>query len=127
MSSLRFRNSRGAWVVIPTVAATKVKNEFGTILDKATRDGAVAITRHDTPRAVLLSYEEFESLAQARSRNLDSLSKEFDELLETMQRPKAKKAMKAAFDAAPAELGRNAVNAVAKNALTRKSRKSRAA
>ena len=127
MSLLRFRNSRGAWVVIPTVAATKVKNEFGTILDKATRDGAVAITRHDTLRAVLLSFEEFESLAQSRSRNLDSLSKEFDELLETMQRPKAKKAMKAAFDAAPAELGRNAVNAVAKNALTRKSRKSRAA
>ena len=50
MSSLRFTNSRGAWVVISTVAATKVKNEFGTILDKATRDGAVAITRHDTPR-----------------------------------------------------------------------------
>lgn len=127
MSSLRFTNSRGAWVVISTVAATKVKNEFGTILDKATRDGAVAISRHDTPRAVLLSYEEFESLAQARSRNLDSLSKEFDELLETMQRPKAKKAMKAAFDAAPAELGRNAVNAVAKKAVTQKSRKSRAA
>lgn len=127
MSSLRFRNSRGAWIDIPTVAATKVKNEFGTILDKATRDGAVAITRHDTPRAVLLSYEEFESLAQARSGNLDSLSSEFDELLETMQRPKAKKAMKTAFDATPAELGRNAVNAAAKEPLTGKSRKSRAA
>jgi antitoxin Phd len=124
MSSLTFRNSRGTWVAIPTVAATRVKNEFGTILDKATRDGAVAITRHDTPRAVLLSYEEFESLAQARSRNLDTLSSEFDELLETMQRPKAKKATKAAFDATPAELGRNAA---AKEPLTRKSRKSRAA
>lgn len=127
MSSLRFRNSRGAWVAIPTVAATKAKNEFGTILDKATRNGAVAITRHDTPRAVLLSYEEFESLAQARSRNLDSLSNEFDELLETMQRPKTKKAMKAAFEASPAELGRSAVKAAAKGSLTRKPRKSRAA
>ncbi len=127
MSSLRFRNSRGAWVNVSTVAATQVKNEFGTILDKASREGAVAITRHDTPRAVLLSYEEFESLAQARSRNLDSLSNEFDELLETIQRPKAKKAMKAAFDATPAELGRNAVNAAAKKPLTSKSRKSRAA
>jgi antitoxin Phd len=127
MSSLRFRNSRGAWIDISTVAATKVKNELGAILDKATRDGAVAITRHDTPRAVLLSYEEFESLAQARSRDLDSLSDEFDELLETMQRPKAKKALKAAFDATPAELGRNAVNAATKSVLTRKSRKSHAA
>ena len=61
MSTLTFRNSQGALVDIPTVAATQVKNEFGVILDKATRTGAVAITRHDTPKAVLVSYEEFES------------------------------------------------------------------
>ncbi len=127
MSSLGFRNSRGAWVSLSTVAATRVKNEFGTILDRAMRDGAVAITRHDTARAVLLSYEEFESLAQARSRNLDSLSEEFDDLLETMQSPKAKKAMKAAFAASPAELGRSALKAAAKASPTRKPRKSRAA
>ena len=127
MSSLGFRNSRGAWVTVPTVAATRVKNEFGTILDRAMRDGAVAITRHDTARAVLLSYEEFESLAQARSRNLDSLSEEFDDLLETMQSPKAKKAMKDAFAASPAELGRSAVKAAVKGSPTRKPRKSRAA
>ncbi|MGZ9130300.1 MAG: type II toxin-antitoxin system prevent-host-death family antitoxin [Candidatus Binatia bacterium] len=127
MSSLGFRNSRGAWVTVPTVAATTVKNEFGTILDRAMRDGAVAITRHDTAKAVLLSYEEFESLAKARSGNLDSLSEEFDDLLETMQSPKAKKAMKAAFNASPAELGRSAVKTAAKASLTRKPRKSRAA
>ena len=127
MSSLGFRNSRGAWVTVPTVAATRVKNEFGTILDRAMRDGAVAITRHDTARAVLLSYEEFESLAKARSRNLDSLSEECDDLLDTMQGPKAKKAMKAAFAASPAELGRSAVKAAAKGSATRKPRKSRAA
>ena len=53
MSTLTFRNSQGALVDIPTVAATQVKNEFGAILDQATRSGAVAITRHDTPKAVL--------------------------------------------------------------------------
>ncbi len=127
MSSLGFRNSRGAWVTVSTVAATTVKNEFGTILDRAMRDGAVAITRHDTARAVLLSYEEFESLTKARSRNLDSLSDEFDDLLETMQSPKAKKAMMAAFESSPAELGRSAVKAAAKGSLTRKPRRSRAA
>lgn len=127
MSSLGFRNSLGAWITIPTVAASKAKNNFGTILDRAMRDGAVAITRHYTPRAVLLSFEEFESLAQSRSRNLDGLSKEFDELLENMQSPKAKKAMKAAFAASPAELGRSAVKAAAKPVQTRKPRKSRAA
>jgi prevent-host-death family protein len=114
MSTLTFRNSQGALVDIPTVAATQVKNEFGTILDKATRGGAVAITRHDTPKAVLVSYEEFESLVQARSRTLDNLGAEFDDLLDRMQSPKAKKSMDAAFNASPAKLGRAAVKAARK-------------
>ena len=114
MSTLTFRNSQGVFVDIPTVAATQVKNEFGAILDKATRGGAVAITRHDRPRAVLVSYEEFESLVQARSRTLDNLGAEFDDLLDRMQNPKAKKAMDAAFNASPAKLGRAAVKAARK-------------
>jgi hypothetical protein len=63
----------------------------------------------------------------AKRSDLDSLNSEFDELLETMQRPKAKKAMKAAFDPTPGELGWKAVRAAAKNASTRKARKSRSA
>jgi len=114
MSMLTFRNSQGALVEIPTVAATQVKNEFGAILDKATHRGAVAITRHDTPKAVLLSYEEFESLVQVRSRILDNLGAEFDDLLDRMQSPKAKNAMDAAFDASPPKLGRAAVKAARK-------------
>jgi antitoxin Phd len=58
---------------------------------------------------VLLSYEEFESLVQVRSRSLDSLGAEFDDLLDKMQSPKAKKGMDAAFNATPAKLGRAAV------------------
>jgi antitoxin Phd len=114
MATLTFRNSQGALVDIPTVAATQVKNEFGTILEKAARSGAVAITRHDTPKAVLVSYEEFQSLAQARSRTLDNLGAEFDDLLERMQTPKAKKAMDSAFNASPTKLGRAAVRAARK-------------
>lgn len=114
MSTLTFRNSQGALVDIPTVAATQVKNEFGAILEKATRDGAVAITRHDAPKAVLLSYEEFQSLAQVRSRTLDNLGAEFDDLLDRMQTPKAKKGMESAFHASPAKLGRAAIKAARK-------------
>ncbi|MEX0805319.1 MAG: type II toxin-antitoxin system prevent-host-death family antitoxin [Candidatus Binatia bacterium] len=111
MSTLTFRNSHGALVDIPTVAATQVKNEFGAILDKATHTGAVAITRHDTPKAVLLSYQEFESLVQTRSRTLENLGAEFDDLLERLQSPKARKGMEAAFNASPAKLGGAAVKA----------------
>ena len=114
MSTLTFRNSQGALVDIPTVAATQVKNEFGAILEKATRGGAVAITRHDAPKAVLLSYEEFESLVEVRSRTLENLWAEFDELLDRMQTAKARKGMESAFHASPAKLGRAAVRAARK-------------
>lgn len=114
MSTLTFRNSQGELVDIPTFAATKVKNEFGAILEKATLGGAVAITRHDTPKAVLLSYDEFESLVKVRSRTLEDLGAEFDDLLARMQKPKARKGMEAAFDASPAKLGRAAVKAARK-------------
>ena len=114
MSKLTFRNSRGNLIDIPSVAATKVKNEFGAILDQATHGGAVAITRHDTPKAVLISYDEFQSLVRARSYTLDDLGKEFDALLTRMQTPRARKGMKAAFNASPAELGRAAVKAAGK-------------
>ena len=109
MATLTFKNSRGKLVDIPTVAATRVKNEFGQILEQATHTGAVAITRHDTTKAVLVSVAEFESLVSARSRTLNVLSSEFDELLARMQTPKSRKGMKAAFNASPAQLGRAAV------------------
>ena len=114
MTKLTFRNSKGNLVDIPTVAATKAKNAFGAILDKATHGGAVAITRHDTPRAVLLDYDEFQSLVKARSNALDELGAEFDSLLVRMQTPKARKGMNSAFHASPTQLGRAAVRAARK-------------
>ena len=40
---LTYRNSHGDLVDLPTVAATRVKNEFGAVLEQALRGGAVAI------------------------------------------------------------------------------------
>jgi antitoxin Phd len=109
MATLTFKNSRGELVDVPSVAATRVKNEFGQILEQAAHTGAVAITRHDTTKAVLLSIVEFESLISARSRSLDALSNDFDEILAGMQTEKSRKGMKAGFSASPAQLGRAAV------------------
>jgi len=111
MSKLTFRNSHGQLIDISTVAATKVKNEFGAILENAMHSGAVAITRHDQPKAVLLSFTEFESLIKERGRSLDDLNAEFDKLLARMQTSQARKGVVAAFNASPAELGRAAVTA----------------
>lgn len=114
MPKLTFKNSHGQLVDISTVAATKVKNAFGAILEQAMHSGAVAITRHDMPKAVLLSFVEFESLVKERSRSLDDLNAEFDGLLAHMQTPQARKGVEAAFNASPSELGRAAVKAVQK-------------
>jgi antitoxin Phd len=112
--TLTFRNSQGELVDVPEVAATRLKNEFGAVLEQAVRGGAVAITRHDTPKAVLISYEEFQSLVKARSHTLSDLSAEYNVLLARMQAPRARKGMAAAFNATPAELGRAAVKAARK-------------
>lgn len=114
MSTRTFRNSQGELVDVPTVAASQFKNEFGSIFEKAALGGAVAITKHDAPKAVLLSYAEFESLVKSRSAALDDLSAQFDSLLAGMQTPKAKRGMAAAFNASPAKLGAAAVKAAAR-------------
>lgn len=106
-----FRNRLGELVEIPEVAASQAKNSFGELLDRVAAAGAVAITRHDTPKAVLLSFEEFKSLSNARSESLDALSAKFEGLLERLQTPAAREGLEAAFHATPEELGRAAVEA----------------
>lgn len=114
MSTLTFRNSHGELVDIATVAASKLKNKFGAIFEKAALGQPVAITKHDTPKAVLISYEEFASLVQARGTELNHLSSEFETLLQNLQTPKARKGMASAFNASPAQMGRAAVKAAGK-------------
>ncbi|KZS64375.1 prevent-host-death family protein [Mycobacterium kansasii] len=111
MPTLTYRNRTGELVDVPTVAATRFKNQFGAVLEKAIAEGAVAITKHNTPKAVLVSYAEFEVLTRAATPALDELTEEFDRLLERMQTPKSKAAMASAFDASPEQLGQVAVKA----------------
>jgi antitoxin Phd len=109
MATLSYRNGLGELADIPMVAANRVKNEFAAILDQASSGGAVAITWRNSPKAVLVSYAEFESLIKAQTLALDDLSQEFDGLLARMQVPKAKRAIANAFSTSWAELGRVAV------------------
>jgi antitoxin Phd len=92
-----------------TVTATEAKTRFGPLLETVIRGGSVVITKHDTPKAVLLSMAEFEALGGSRPPDLNALSDEFDRLLARLQTPRARKALQFAFDATPKELGRLAV------------------
>jgi antitoxin Phd len=120
---LRFRNAHGELVEVEPVPATRFKNELSAMLEQTAKGGAVAITKHDAPKAVLISYEEFRALMEARSPSLGALEAEFDALLDRMQSPAARKAMAGAFDADPLAIGRAARNAATPKRIAARARK----
>ncbi len=99
---------------MPSVSATDIKNSFASVWDRMVAEGAIAITRHEKPKAVLVSVERFEELVRSRRPALDQLTEEFDGLLAGMQSVKARRGMATAFKADPAQLGRTAVAAARK-------------
>ncbi|MHB2016472.1 MAG: type II toxin-antitoxin system Phd/YefM family antitoxin [Candidatus Xenobia bacterium] len=102
----RVRNARGEAMEVSSVSATEAKNELGQLVDRVGRGEMVVITRHERPRAVLLSVEDFNALARSAEPDLQGLSAEFDAMLERMQMPSGRKALKSAFATPPAELGK---------------------
>ncbi len=108
------RNRQGEGPV--KISATEAKNRLGELLDSVIQGGMVLITRHETPKAVLLSMEEYGALSRATQSRLDTLNHEFDALLARMQTAKARAGMKAAFSASPKQLGKAAVSAARKRA-----------
>ncbi len=90
------------------ITATAAKNEFGRILDLVNEGEVVTITRHEMERAVIMSMQMFKSLSSSADRALQALSGEFDALVERMQTDESRRAMKAAFDAPPSQLGATA-------------------
>ena len=96
------------------ISATEAKNEFGRLLETVIQGGRVVITKHDSPKAVLISMDEFNALSNAHRAELATLSEEFDRLLARMQTPAARAGMNAAFHATPKELGKAAVAAAHK-------------
>ena len=111
MTALTMRNPRGEDVPVTEFSATEAKNSFGRVLDTASSQGMVAITKRDRTTAVVLSLDAYQALLGAQAKPLDTLSHEFDVLLQRMQAPASRDAMMDAFDADPAELGQAAVAA----------------
>lgn len=106
---VRIRNARGELVDAVEVSASDAKNSFGRILEQVVRDGGVTITRRRQPLAVVIPVETYVRLAGAEAGVLNTLSAEFDALLERMQAPGMAAAMQRGFEMPPGELGRAAV------------------
>ena len=100
-----------------SVTATVARKEFGRILDLVEQGREIIITRNGVATAVMMPVARFDVLtaddfdAAADSAMLDTLTAEFDALLERMQTPEARAAMERAFNASPEELGRAAAAA----------------
>jgi prevent-host-death family protein len=94
-----------------SIKATEAKNKFGRILDLISEGQSVVITKHDAPKAVVLSVDAYRLLSGNVALNIDTLSAEFDSLLDQMQKPGVRAAMQEAFDASPDEMGAAAVKA----------------
>lgn len=104
-----FRDRRGGRAQTASVTATEAKKEFGRLLETVIQGVLVVITKHDAPKAVLMSVDEFDALSRAGEAKLDTLSHQFDALLARMQTSKARAGMRAAFDASPKQLGKAAI------------------
>jgi prevent-host-death family protein len=92
--------------------ATEAKNEFGLLLERAISGEAVVITKHETPKAVLISMDEYNSLK--RVPGLDELTAEYDAMYQRMQTPAVREGMEKGFYATPEQMGKAAVAAAKK-------------
>jgi prevent-host-death family protein len=100
---------------MPTISATELKNATADVFEQVASRRAVAITRHEKPRAVLLSVEQYEALTGQQNPDwLEKLHEEYRGLLDRMQGPEQRAAAERAFNATPEELGEAAVWAAQK-------------
>ena len=101
---------------MPTVAATTLKNSTADVLDQVIGGQALAITRHDKPRAVLISMLQYDALLANHDGILSDLRQSYGKMLDDMQAPEQKAAARRAFEATPEELGAAALRAVQERA-----------
>lgn len=84
---------------IEVVSASEAKNLFGQILDRALSNRIISITKHNKPKVVVLSIEEFEQILARIPDPLQTLTSEFDVLVRDMQTPASVTAAGALFEA----------------------------
>jgi antitoxin Phd len=105
-----------------TLPSTEVQGEFGRVLDQAARDQDIVITRHDVPRAVLISASRYRELVGREMAVLDTLRGQLDALYARMQTPEVEAGTERGFNASPAEMGRAALAAARRAHRARKSK-----
>ncbi len=101
---------------LPTVTATELKHSTADVLDQVNAGKSLAITRHDKPRAILISIEKYNELTGGEGDWLAGLHEEYRGMLDRMQEPEQKAAAVRLFEATPDELGAAAVRGAQRRA-----------
>jgi prevent-host-death family protein len=96
---------------IESVTITEFKEQAREVMDRVADGEAVAILRHKTPDAVLISAGNYVEFMQLRQERLNFLTERYDEMVSRMQTPAAAAGVDALFAATPEDLGRAAVAA----------------
>jgi len=105
---------------MPSITATELKNATADVFEQVASRRAVAITRHDKPRAVLLSVEQYEALTGQQNPDwLEKLHEEYRGMLDRMQGPEQRAGAEKLFRATPEELGQAALWAAQQKAKSK--------
>ncbi len=104
---------------LPTITATELKNSTADVFEQVAAKQAIAITRHEKPRAILLSVEQYEALTGHRPEWLEKLHEEYRGMLERMQGPEQRAGAEKLFRATPEELGQAALWAARQKAKSK--------
>ena len=104
---------------LPTITATELKNATADVFEQVAAKQAIAITRHEKPRAILLSVEQYEALTGHRPEWLEKLHEEYRGMLERMQGPEQRAGAEKLFKATPEELGQAALWAAQQKASSK--------
>lgn len=98
---------------MPVISATELKNATADVFEQVAAHRSVAITRHNKPRAILLSIEQYETLTGQHHDWLKDIYAEYQEMFDKMQKPEQRAGAERAFNATPEELAGTAVRAAA--------------
>ncbi len=104
---------------LPTITATELKNSTADVFEQVAAKQAIAITRHEKPRAILLSVEQYETLTGQQPEWLEKLHEEYRGMLERMQGPEQRAGAEKLFRATPEELGQAALWAAQQKAKSK--------
>jgi antitoxin Phd len=96
---------------IESLTITEFKKRAREVIDGIVGHKAVAILRHKTPDAVLISASDYVEFMKLRRERLNFLTERYDEMVSRMQAPQAAAGVDALFNATPEELGRAAIAA----------------